>query len=1214
MDRLLKPDKLETLPEEPEATKIFDYWFKTFDSFVSTVIASAENRDSVNRLALLTNYLSPQTYAYISEASTYEEAVLLLRSSYRKRKNVTFARHLLMTRSQKQGESISMYVHALRNLAKDCEFQAVSAEKYKEEMTRDAFINGIASEDIRRRLFEEETLDFNTAVKRAEILDLAKQQSELFNNCHGKTNAGLQNQLSSTASTENLSTENSGDSPTVAISQFKRPARKCYFCGGRLHVGGRSNCPAKDKICNLCGKVGHFQKVCLSKEKKNVSASFQETNRLKNFNNQSENSETTLASAPDCLKPTVVNCSLEDVQLDCLLDSGASENFIDRRIAAAIGLKTFGKKTSVSMASKELSTEILGKVEGTLKLMGRTYNKLQLGVVRKLCADIVLGQAFMKQHEEIVFKMGGSRKGLIVAQKLCGVAASHLHSEKLFRNLEPGCRPIATKSRNFNTEDKEFISKEVSKLLNDGVIEPSYSPWRAQVLVTKDERHKRRMVVDYSQTINKFTLLDAYPLPNIDEQVSEIAKGSVFSTLDLKSAYYQLPLCAEDRPYTAFEACGKLYQYTRLPFGVTNGVSYFQRVIDRIIEKYHLNGVYAYVDNITVSGKDKDDHDFKLQALLDAAEIENLTFNNDKCLFQKKQIDLLGYRVSHLKMQPDPERLRPLRDLPLPECKTELKRAIGMFSYYARWISEFSSKIKPLVESNKTNSFPLTSEAVETFKALKSELLKASLTCVDDGLPFTVECDASNHTLAATLNQGGRPVAFHSRTFTPCERRYSTVEKEAVAIIDAIRKWSHYLYPKRFRLVTDQRAVSFLFNPQRLGKIKNTKIQLWRTELGNFDYDIIHKSGKQNAVPDALSRVSCVMYNGLDLTEMHKVLGHPGVTRLCHFVKTKNLPFSIDDVKQVCSNCRICAEVKPRFFHKPPETLIKAMQPWERLSIDFKGPLEGRNKYILFVIDEYSRFPFAFPCKDMSASTVVQCLSNLFSLFGLPLYVHSDRGSSFMSRELKSYLNERGVATSKSTPYHPTGNSQCERINQTVWRTIKLILRNHNQPESSWETALPQSLHAVRSLLCTSTNATPHERFLKFNRRSMLGRSLPSWLLQPGPALLRRFTRNKGEPLVDEVELVDVNPNFARIKFPDGRESTVSVSDLAPCPGSQNEANDYLPEVPSTADPVNSNSETEINEESGNRSFSVDTSAEIKPELRRSSRVRKSPDFYQAGF
>ena len=154
----------------------------------------------------------------------------------------------------------------------------------------------------------------------------------------------------------------------------------------------------------------------------------------------------------------------------------------------------------------------------------------------------------------------------------------------------------------------------------------------SRLLVTKDERHKRRMVVVYSQTINKFTLPDTYPLPNIGEQVSKIAKGAVFGTIDLKSTYYQLPLCPEDRPYKAFEACGMLYQYTRLPFRVTNGVFYFQRVIDQLIDKHRLKGAYAYVDNIPVSVYGKSD---QLKALLAAFKTENLIFNTDKYMFEK---------------------------------------------------------------------------------------------------------------------------------------------------------------------------------------------------------------------------------------------------------------------------------------------------------------------------------------------------------------------------------------------------------------------------------------------------------------------------------------------------------------------------------------------------------------------------------------------------
>ena len=133
----------------------------------------------------------------------------------------------------------------------------------------------------------------------------------------------------------------------------------------------------------------------------------------------------------------------------------------------------------------------------------------------------------------MIFKLGGPQDNLIVSKDsgYCGISASKPEAQRLLKNLDPGIKPIATRSRRFNDSDKLFIKEEVRKLLNDGVIEPSYSPWRAQVLVTKDERHKRRMVIDYSQTVHRYTLLDAYPLPNIGEQISNIANGSVFNTL-----------------------------------------------------------------------------------------------------------------------------------------------------------------------------------------------------------------------------------------------------------------------------------------------------------------------------------------------------------------------------------------------------------------------------------------------------------------------------------------------------------------------------------------------------------------------------------------------------------------------------------------------------------------------------------------------------------
>ena len=231
----------------------------------------------------------------------------------------------------------------------------------------------------------------------------------------------------------------------------------------------------------------------------------------------------------------------------------------------------------------------------------------------------------------------------------------------------------------------------------------------------------------------------------------------------------------------------------------------------------------------------------------------------------------------------------------------------------------------------------------------------------------------------------------------------------------------------------------------------------------------MYRPGKENAAADSLTRGFCSSTSISSLAEIHASLCHPGVTRLLHFVRTKNLLFSTGDVRKVCSSCHnLCT----------PITLL-----------------------------------------------------------------------SFSSGSIKEFLLKGGIASSKSSPYHPTGNSQAERYIGIVRKSIRLSLKSNNLPLSCWETVLPNALHSIRSLLNTTTNTTPHELFFNFNRRSRSGRSLPAWLFSPGPVMLRKFLRNhKNDDLVEEVQLLDANPQYANIRYRDGRESSVSLSDLSPCP------------------------------------------------------------------
>ena len=549
------------------------------------------------------------------------------------------------------------------------------------------------------------------------------------------------------------------------------------------------------------------------------------------------------------------------------------------------------------------------------------------------------------------------------------------------------------------------------------------------------------------------------------------------------------------------------------------------------------------------------------------AKSHNLTFNESKCVYNTDTVDLLGYRITASTLQPDPERVKTLQELPSPKNHKEQQRVIGLFAYYAQWIAQYFDKIKPLIVNT---IFSLRNEALSSFKNLKSELINVSLGVIDENAVFVDETDASNVAVSATLNQNGKPVAFYSRSLSKSEQTQSSVEKEATAIVEAIRKWNHLLTGRRFRLITDQRPISFMYNSKNHEKIKNAKILRWRIELSQYQYEIIYRAGKLNAAADTLSRAYSVSLFCSSLHDIHAGLCNPGITRTYHFVRSKNLPFSLDDVRKVVNECKICAEIKPKLCKPPEMRLIKATQLMERLSIDFKGPLpsSSKNKYLLTVIDEYSRFPFAFPCNNMESQTVISCLMQIIS---------------------------------------------------------------------KWEVILPQVLHSVRSLLCTTTNETSHERFFEFQRRSILGVSAPTRFSSPGTVYVRKHARqSKFEQQVEKADLIHATPQYARVRFGSGREATVSLRDVAPIPdrdwpesdekqvsSNQNQCNDgnrQNNEDPNRADREIDQPDSDVTSDKVDQSPSKSPSyEETHPEPypvgqnelvlpRRSSQTRKPPD------
>ena len=185
-----------------------------------------------------------------------------------------------------------------------------------------------------------------------------------------------------------------------------------------------------------------------------------------------------------------------------------------------------------------------------------------------------------------------------------------------------------------------------------------------------------------------------------------------------------------ERKYTAFEANDKLYEFTRIPFGVNNGVAAFQRIMCQFVSVENLKDVFVYLDNVTIAGRDQTEHDRNVKAFLDAVHRRKFTLNDSKTVTSVKNINILGYIVGNMVIKLDPERMRPLLGFPPPNNMNALRRVLGMFAYYAKWIFDFAGKVRPLADAKQ---FPLKRDAlINASVLLKTELSTATLQSVDE--------------------------------------------------------------------------------------------------------------------------------------------------------------------------------------------------------------------------------------------------------------------------------------------------------------------------------------------------------------------------------------------------------------------------------------------------------------------------------------------------
>ena len=419
--------------------------------------------------------------------------------------------------------------------------------------------------------------------------------------------------------------------------------------------------------------------------------------------------------------------------------------------------------------------------------------------------------------------------------------------------------PIKQRHHSVSPYVREYLDREVDDMLRLGVIRESSSPWSSPVVMVKKKTGEYRFCFD-GRALNACTKRDAYPLPLMQDILGYLGDAKVISSIDLSKAFWQIPLETSSMEKTAFTVPGRgLYEFVVMPFGLSNAAQTQQRLMDKIFGESLRPKVFTYIDDLIVVSKTFEEHVQLLREVYRRLSEAGLVVNFDKCQFCRPSLKYLGFIITPEGINTDPDKVSSMVDFPQPRNATEVKRFLGLCSWYRRFVSGFATLVAPLNAllkgRKKRQPIVWTEEASQAFSAIKKALVSAPVLATPRfDLEFTIQCDASDVGLGCVLTQqhddGEHVIAYASRSLSKAERNYSVSERECLSLLFAIEKFRPYAEGVKFRAITDHHSLLWLRNlKDPVGRLAR-----WSLKMAQFDFELIHRKGASHQVPDALSR------------------------------------------------------------------------------------------------------------------------------------------------------------------------------------------------------------------------------------------------------------------------------------------------------------------------------------------------------------------------
>ncbi|KAL7868574.1 hypothetical protein SRHO_G00099580 [Serrasalmus rhombeus] len=438
--------------------------------------------------------------------------------------------------------------------------------------------------------------------------------------------------------------------------------------------------------------------------------------------------------------------------------------------------------------------------------------------------------------------------------------------------------PFKHRPRPIRPQDLDAVRRHLQELSEAGVIRASESPFSSPIVVVRKKNGDVRLCIDYRK-LNLQTIKDAYALPNLEEAFSALTGSKWFSVLDLKSGYYQIEVEETDKPKTAFVCPLGFWEFNRMPQGVTNAPSTFQRLMERCMGDINLREVLVFLDDLIVFSDTIEEHEKRLLRVLSRLKEYGLKLSLEKCKFFQTSVRYLGHVVSEDGVETDPEKIKALKTWPSPMNLKELRSFLGFAGYYRRFIQNYSKIVKPL--NDLTAGYPplrktdkqkdtsgeyfkprepfgkrWTDTCQTAFETIIDKLTTAPvLGFANPKLPYVLHTDASTTGLGAALYQEQegvmRVIAYASRGLSKSESRYPAHKLEFLALKWAVsEKFADYLYGVSFTVVTDSNPLTYLLTTAKL----DATSYRWLSALSNFRFQLQYRAGKRNLDADGLSR------------------------------------------------------------------------------------------------------------------------------------------------------------------------------------------------------------------------------------------------------------------------------------------------------------------------------------------------------------------------